>query len=191
MLRIRGDHRRQARGSIAAERRKWVDLRAQASPVTLVFRLHPKLFSLGDPPIARRRTRAVKALSSARANASSALIAGTRTLVHPLLGEIMRAVKQTAKISGLVAAMLAGAMLASGDEAAARGMSGGSRSPALVNTIHPIINNNNPGKSYGGSRRHDGDHKERKAKRKHCKKTGTCPPKYVGKPIPGQPAPSR
>jgi hypothetical protein len=102
----------------------------------------------------------------------------------------MRAVKQTAKISRLVAAMLAGAMLASGDEAAARGMSGGSRSPALVNTIHPIINNN-PGKSYSGSRRHDGDHKERKADRKHCKKTGTCPPKYVGKPIPGQPAPSR
>jgi len=55
--------------------------------------------------------------------------------------------------------MLAGAMPANGDEAAARGMSGGSRSPALVNTIHPIINNNNPGKSYGGSRRHHGDHR--------------------------------
>jgi len=98
----------------------------------------------------------------------------------------MRAVKQTAKISGLVAAMLAGAVLASGDEAAARGMSSGSRSPALVNTIHPIINSN-PGKSYSGSRRHDGDHKQRK----HCKKTGTCPPKYVGRPIPGQAAPSQ
>jgi hypothetical protein len=111
----------------------------------------------------------------------------------------MRALKPHVKILGLTATLLAGVMLVSVGDAAAKGMGGmggmhssmgNGRSPALINTIHPIINK--PGKSYG--HHHDKDRKERqerKAERKHehCQKTGTCPPKYVGKPIPGQPAP--
>ena len=112
----------------------------------------------------------------------------------------MRALKPHAKILGLTATLLAGVMLVSVGDAAAKGMGGmggmhssmgNGRSPALINTIHPIINK--PGKSYG--RDHDKDRKERQErkaerKREHCKKSGTCPPKYVGKPIPGQPAPT-
>jgi hypothetical protein len=66
----------------------------------------------------------------------------------------MRALKPHAKILGLTATLLAGVMLVSVGDAAAKGMGGmggmhnsmgNGRSPALINTIHPIINK--PGKS--------------------------------------------
>jgi hypothetical protein len=93
----------------------------------------------------------------------------------------MRALKPRVKISGLVAVLLAGVVLAGVDEAAARGMSnhnvglGNGRPPALHNnTNHPIVSNpgsgaSKPGKHSGkpdktSSRDHDRG-KDRKAER--------------------------
>jgi hypothetical protein len=129
----------------------------------------------------------------------------------------MRALKPRMKRLGFVAALLAGVVLAGVDEAAARGMSnhnvgiGNGRPPALHNnTNHPIVSNpgsgtSKPGKHSGkpdktSSRDRDRgkdrkaererEREERKAERKgSCITRGGCRVD-VGKPSPGQPAPT-
>jgi hypothetical protein len=98
----------------------------------------------------------------------------------------MRALKSHAKILGLTAALLAGTVLISVDDAAAKGMGGmhgsmsSGRSPALATINKP------GGNSYSDGHHHDGNghhhDKDRKADRKHCKKSITCEKKWGGNP---------
>jgi len=95
----------------------------------------------------------------------------------------MKALKPRVKISGFVAVLLAGVVLAGIDEAAARSMSnhnvglGNGRPPAHNNTNHQIVSNpgsgtSKPGKhsgksdkTYGSDHDRGKDHKNRKAAR--------------------------
>jgi hypothetical protein len=92
----------------------------------------------------------------------------------------MRALSPRVKRSGFVAALLAGVLLVSVDEAGAKGMGGMSGHAGLGNG-HPYgnsVRSGNSGKKYSA------DHgKERKAehKRKHCKSV-TCEKKWGGNP---------
>ena len=129
----------------------------------------------------------------------------------------MKALTPRVKIFGFVAALLAGVVLVSVDEAGARSMGGNAgigkgRPPSFTNTTHsmnPSHGTSKPGKSSvkadkSYSHDHGKGHKDRKAEREerkaereerkaerkgNCITTGGCRVD-VGKPSPGKPAPT-